>query len=321
MDASTKNNGIIYKVGCAYRTELSRILETSGQSIDDQTIFITDNSFLYGNYFNLLSRECYDSWIIPGTQITRASGFKYLRLLPLMKRAYRKDEIDKIKFSLHVFLSLGHTVVVHVVSNERILEENFGCDCNLLIGRRLLVSLTGLWDEHSDIPDLHKRADSSVEYVYESSRRYRAQANKDEWMRENSIFIMRYSRDNFSSRNDCDAIKQFREFLQFIQDGRCAISQEYLRDNFHIDHIWPLNPEDGVVRQLSCGNNTLINLQALTREANLRKSNKIEDQDNDDKIFSRRKLAELGICERFANLTYRTINRNPINETVILYDP
>ncbi len=258
--------------------------------------FSIDKSFLMDNLSLLVHRNFLSEWHIQSSKLCAEGGLLYNRVTPLLDREYSQDEIDEIKFTLHVLLSLGCVIHLPVVSDLDYLEERFGESNFVAIGNDLTLKTRHIWDDD--------RAEIVVDDSKENIELFRPYTDP-KWCEEHTVHSLRYRQNSFSAgvvRKE-PLKRYYGDFLYSLQNKKCALTGEPLDINdMQVDHIYPASKG---------GTNTLINLQAVSSRANRDKSDEFIHSDR--RIWDDKTLEDKGfdLYHPYPELTHRDEGVNP----------
>jgi hypothetical protein len=287
------------KIRYASRFHLSRAyahLRCIESKKEPHDFYSIDRSFLMGKFTLLCHRNFLSEWHLESSKICSDYKLSYHRVIPLLNRVYSATEIDNIKFTLHVLLSLGCIIYLPVVNNINYLKERFGESNFVTIENEFTIKTRHIWDENN--------AELLIDYSKENVSLFKPYTDK-QWREENLVYFIKYRRNTFTAGvNRKEPLKEYYgDFLCFLQNKRCAILGEPLNAfDFQVDHIYPASKG---------GTNTLINLQAVCSTANRKKSDNVIQSDR--RIWDDKQLTEKGfdLYHPYPELTCRDISVNP----------
>jgi len=255
-----------------------------------------DKGFLLGNFTLLAHRNFFSQWHHASAKICLNMGFHYHRVIPILDRPYTNEEIEEIKYTLHILLSLGCVIQIPIVKEVDFLENWFGEDNFVTIENRFTIKTRHVWDKDNAAMELDFRREN-VE-LFKPFLRSR-------WREENNVLSLRYRSNTFTAGvTRKEPIKKYYgDFLYFIQSGKCAISGTKLDiQTMQIDHIYPTSRG---------GTNILINLQAVDPVVNRDKSDEVDESEKriwDDKTLVKK---DFDLFFPYPQLTYRNVSQNP----------
>jgi 5-methylcytosine-specific restriction endonuclease McrA len=222
----------------------------------------------------------------------------YNRIIPILNKEYSKEQIEEIKYTLHILLALGSEIHLPITSNQDYLDRRFAENNLLLVENTLSVTTRHLWDkDNAELIVDHDRNKTDLFQPYRNSR----------WREENNVLTLKYRRNSFTAGvNRKEPLKQYYgEFLYLLQNKKCALTGEPLDiHDMQIDHIYPASLG---------GTNILINLQAISSAANREKSNNATASDK--RLWDDKTLEEKGydLLHPYRELTRRNSSENPFS--------
>ncbi len=258
--------------------------------------FSSDASFLCGDFRALSGRNFLSSWLLDSSRLLNRVNHRYNRVIPVPRRRYTDSEILDIKFSLHVMMSFGATVHTPVVISPDYLDRTFGSDDYFLLEGVLATNVLNLFGATALVAT-HNPSDIGDLFVRFTNRG---------WRERNDVLSLRYRNNSWSvgvTRKE-PLKKYYGDFLYLLQDGRCAITGQHLDSaSFQVDHIFPASRG---------GNNTLINLQAVTEKANREKTDRVGMEHS--RCFSDTELVGRGYdaFHPYPELAKRDVAHNPV---------
>jgi hypothetical protein len=255
-----------------------------------------DNSIIMGDPLGLIRRASLMEWVIDGQRLCNQLKARYFRVIPVLDEQRAPKVLDYLKFTLHTLLSLGASICVIFTTDHRFLSAHYGVDNACTIQGGFSLTSDRAWIagdsyfsvvEQTDHLDLYKRF------------------NSPDWLHSNRAWLLKYGRNSFTmgvERKE-KLREKYGDFLAELQNGTCAISRQRLNiTGLHVDHIFPTSRG---------GNNTLINLQAVSPIHNLEKSNRGGEASR--RILSDHDLEEAGLDTHhpYTELTSRVTSVNP----------
>ena len=294
-----EGDSILYKIKYASSFHIKQVyihLPEIEYKKRSHNFYSIDKGFLLGNFTLLAHRNFFSHWHFDSAKICLNMGFLYNRVIPILDRQYTNEEIEEIKYTLHVLLSLGCVIHLPIVNRIDYLESRFGENNFVTIENRFTIKTRHVWDKDKAVMELDYNKDN-IELFNPF--------NRSKWREENNVLSLRYRRNTFTAgvtRNE--PIKRYYgDFLYFIQSKKCAISGIKLDiQTMQIDHIYPTSKG---------GTNTLINLQAVDPIANKNKSDDVDESERriwDDKTLVRKGF---DLFFPYRQLTYRNVSENP----------
>lgn len=264
--------------------------------------FSIDQSLLLTDLVAMIKRNNFEHWMRESAKIANILEASYERIVPIKKREYNANEISQIKLTLHTLIALGCTIYVPFTNDDKYLDTHFGSSNVLLIDNVLTIDANKVYDENEPYFVKSKKPKN-----YDLFSPFL----NSKWRESNSIYTLRPRRNYFTAGvNKKVSLKNiYGEFLYFLQNGKCAITQEKLDiSQMQVDHIFPSSKG---------GSNTLINLQLIKDGENLKKSNSVKEIDQ--WIFSERELVdlELDISFPYKDLSDRKRTSNPFNYVLV----
>lgn len=290
---------LLSRVSYEHVYQLFQCAKTLESKEKGRRVFSTDESFLIGKYAEVIKRSNLSEWLTNSARLFSRLGWAQHRVLPIYRTNYSNQEIDEIKFTLHILLSLGCNVFLPVVDRTDFLRGTFGSP-NILVAEGVFGLDGGEVYQASANELFIKPARLDLMDLFNP---YSIRS----WRSSNECFSLVYRKNSFSTgvvRRD--PIKRYYgPFLYFIQNGRCAItgsSMDY--ESMQVDHIHPASKG---------GTNVIINLQAVDKRVNNQKSNDLAI--NSSRIFLDADLIRLGldIAFPYPDLCFRTSVLNPLS--------
>lgn len=227
--------------------------------------YFLDVSLFRREYAALLSTEML-TWHLQTSRFSQELSTKHgrrliRRIVPIARQDYSEDEIRLIKYSLHFQLALGIEVLVMFVDPDFLPESEFGTDNLVLVKSRVLISSPRPYDPQQPeelVITPGTRSDVADLYLYLESLK-----------KGGEVCSIRYNEATFTAYDVSDLKRRYGWLLYSIQSGRCALSVQSLDlAEWDVDHIFP---------RAMGGNNSLVNLQAGRRMANIEKGARIQD--------------------------------------------
>ena len=108
--------------------------------------FSIDRCYLSGNYFGLVFRPNYMEWIQAGQILCNQLSSRYHRVLPIPIRHYSSLQVNMIKYSLHIMLSLGSVLYVVFTDDPDYLDKMFATDNLLVVQNGFSYPRRGVWE-------------------------------------------------------------------------------------------------------------------------------------------------------------------------------
>ncbi len=140
---------------------------------------------------------------------------------------------------------------------EDYLHDRLGSDNLVVVRKEKFIDSDSAYDEDAPLRFTTVQNRMVVDDIYHELSKLTEQ--------ETSIHF-RYGRHTLTSAR-MDLQRRYRDFLFYLQNGRCAITGDALiPGQWDIDHIYPRSHG---------GNNSLINLRATTKRSNLSKRDEL----------------------------------------------
>jgi 5-methylcytosine-specific restriction endonuclease McrA len=255
-----------------------------------------DNSIILGDPLGLIRRPSLMEWVLDGQRLCNQLQARYFRVMPVLDKQRPPMFVDYLKFTLHTLLSLGATICVVFTADQHFLSAHFGVDNGCTIQGAFSLESDRAWSEGDAYFGVREQTDHLD--LYKTFQ-------KPEWLRSNKAWLLKYGRNSFTMgvQRKENIREKYGELLGELQNGRCAISGQKLNvTGLHVDHIFPASRG---------GNNTLINLQAVSPRDNLEKSN--HGGEANRRILSDYDLEQAGLDTHhpYTDLTARDTSVNP----------
>lgn len=298
----SKNNDKILKASIKHYEQL-HFYKSKLELLPKKQLFSTDKSFLLKGFVDIIKRNNFNYWVFGSAQLSNNLKAQYHRVIPIKFEEYDYYQINQIKYTIHTLICLGANVYLAFTENKNYLEDNFGVDNSLLIKDLYALDSRLIYDVNEELHLIPRKPDN-----YSLFKNY---LDKN-WRESSQVFSLKHSRNYFTCgvrRGGESLRKKYGLFLYYLQNGKCAISNEKFNfSELEVDHIVPA---------AKGGNNSIINLQLVHKKINNKKSDTLDVLA--DRIFNDEELFKMGLDNTFpyAELTKRITNINPFRYYLI----